>query len=435
VSKIPINSYEHSVFECLIRNKMNWQLSIINCQWSFAGYGIKGGLQLRRFLLWLSLFFLITGLLLVTRPAALIQGANVSEKERIQQLIEQTKREISKKKKKEKSVIGNLTKQQQELSQLEDNYNQVVNKLSNVQTKYNKTRQQLWELQSNLGDLEQSLQQRKDLLNRRLVATYKYGPQTYLEILVSGQSYGDLISRFRTITYIIKYDVKLINEVEATKVKVGAKHQEVQAKSKQVESELKDVVAVRDEVSQEQQKITVKVKTTKEELAKIQNDRANLEKAEQELEQTSRDIEEEIKRTQQVSPGDALGSGNMIWPLRGRLSSGFGWRYHPVLKTKKYHTGQDIAVASGTQVCAADNGVVLVSGWQGGYGNFVAIDHGKGISTCYGHNSRLLVSAGSRVTKGQVIAYSGSTGLSTGPHLHFEVRVNGVPVNPLPYLP
>jgi murein DD-endopeptidase MepM/ murein hydrolase activator NlpD len=390
---------------------------------------------LQKTILWLSLFVLITGSLLAALPVALVQGATASDKGRVQQLLEQTRQELSKKKRKEKSVLGNLTKQQQELSQLEDNYDHVVDKLHTVQNKYNNTRQQLWELQSNLGILEQNLHERKGLLNRRLVATYKYGPQSYLEILFSGQSYGDLISRFRTITYIIKYDIKLINEVEATKVRVGVKHKEVQEKNKQVESELKNVVSIKDEVSQEQQKVTLKVKQTKEELAKIQHDRAVLEKAEAELEQTSREIEEEIKRTQKISPRDALGTGKMIWPVRGRLSSGFGWRYHPVLKTKKFHNGQDIAVGSGTPVHATDDGIVLVSGWQGGYGNFIAIDHGKGISTCYGHNSRLLVSAGSRVTKGQVIAYSGSTGLSTGPHVHFEVRINGVPVNPIPYLP
>ncbi|HBF38949.1 MAG TPA: peptidase M23, partial [Firmicutes bacterium] len=135
--------------------------------------------------------------------------------------------------------------------------------------------------------------------------------------------------------------------------------------------------------------------------------------------------------------GEILGSGKMIWPVTGpiRITSPFGWRYHPILRTKKYHNGEDIAVSSGTPVHAADSGVVVVSGWEDGYGNYVAIDHGNGISTGYGHNSRLLVHQGERVTKGQIIAYSGSTGLSTGPHVHFEVRKNGVPIDPLPFLP
>ena len=110
-------------------------------------------------------------------------------------------------------------------------------------------------------------------------------------------------------------------------------------------------------------------------------------------------------------------------------------RLHPVLKYKRFHNGQDIAVPTGTKIKAVDHGIVVVCGWQGGYGNYIAINHGNGISSCYGHNSKLLVKKGQRVYKGQIIAFAGSTGLSTGPHLHFEIRRNGVPVNPLPYLP
>jgi murein DD-endopeptidase MepM/ murein hydrolase activator NlpD len=105
------------------------------------------------------------------------------------------------------------------------------------------------------------------------------------------------------------------------------------------------------------------------------------------------------------------------------------------LKKNKFHSGLDIAVPSGTQVKAADGGKVLISGWNGGYGYYIAIDHGNGISTAYAHNSRLLVKEGDVVYQGQVIAGSGSTGLSTGPHLHFEVRINGAPVDPVKYLP
>ena len=125
----------------------------------------------------------------------------------------------------------------------------------------------------------------------------------------------------------------------------------------------------------------------------------------------------------------------MIWPLKGRISSLFGWRNHPILHEKRFHSGIDIAVPSKTSVKAVDGGKVLISGWNGGYGYYIAIDHGNGISTAYAHNSRLLVKEGELVYQGQEIAKSGSTGLSTGPHLHFEVRENGKPANPLKYLP
>lgn len=123
----------------------------------------------------------------------------------------------------------------------------------------------------------------------------------------------------------------------------------------------------------------------------------------------------------------ALAQG-FVWPARGRLTSRFGWRRW------RHHDGIDIAAPHGAPVTAARDGVVVFSGWYHAYGKAVIIDHGSGLQTLYGHNSRLLVRSGQRVTKGQLIAHVGSTGRSTGPHLHFEVRINGRPVNPIKYL-
>jgi murein DD-endopeptidase MepM/ murein hydrolase activator NlpD len=120
--------------------------------------------------------------------------------------------------------------------------------------------------------------------------------------------------------------------------------------------------------------------------------------------------------------------GGLMWPVSGPVTSGFGWRWG------RMHEGIDIAVPTGTPVHASQSGRVIVAGWMGGYGNLVVIDHGGGLSTAYGHNSSIAVGSGQSVSQGQVIAYSGSTGNSTGPHVHYEVRVNGAPVDPLGYL-
>jgi murein DD-endopeptidase MepM/ murein hydrolase activator NlpD len=128
------------------------------------------------------------------------------------------------------------------------------------------------------------------------------------------------------------------------------------------------------------------------------------------------------------------GGGKLGWPVIGRITSEFGYRIRPNFGYRQLHTGIDIAVPSGTPIRAAGDGVVYSAGWKGSYGNAVIIDHGSGIMTLYGHNSGFAVSTGQTVKRGQVIAYAGSTGNSTGPHCHFEVRVNGTPQNPRAWL-
>ncbi len=134
------------------------------------------------------------------------------------------------------------------------------------------------------------------------------------------------------------------------------------------------------------------------------------------------------------APGTPSVSG-FQWPINAPVSSGFGYRVHPIFGTKRLHKGVDMGAGSGTPIAAAKDGTVLSAGWQGGYGNTVVISHGDGITTLYAHQSSIAVSAGQQVSRGDIIGYVGSTGWSTGPHLHFEVRVNGTPVDPMPYMP
>ncbi|HHW15275.1 MAG TPA: peptidoglycan DD-metalloendopeptidase family protein [Firmicutes bacterium] len=171
-------------------------------------------------------------------------------------------------------------------------------------------------------------------------------------------------------------------------------------------------------------------------LRRIQSERQAYEAALDEWEQTARQLESFIRGQQKRGPASPQATAKrMLWPVRGAVTSEYGYRVHPILKTRRYHSGLDIAVPYGTPVVAAAGGTVILSGWVGGYGKTVIIDHGGGISTLYGHNSTLLVSVGQTVRAGQTIAKAGSTGLSTGPHVHFEVRQNGQPTDPRAWLP
>jgi murein DD-endopeptidase MepM/ murein hydrolase activator NlpD len=364
-----------------------------------------------------------------------VLGSPKDEQSKLKNKINRTKQEILQKKKKERSVLSNLLKQQKDLESLKRSYKLVSGQLAQTQKKVTKTRRELTFLQSNIASLEAKLQARQFLLNKRLVSIYKYGPQNYLQIILSSESFGNMVSNFGSVAYFVRSDLNLLDEVKAARQELAEHQKQVERRKVKVETEMEEIAVLQKKVSTEHSKVSAKVSTTKVELSKIQMDRAKLKRALDEMEATSRRLEAKIRRSQQSNHGKILGTGQLCWPVSGRrITSPFGWRVHPILKKTKFHSGIDIAVPSGTPVKAADGGIVLVSGWQGGYGNFVAIDHGKGISTCYGHNSRLLVRVGQRVEKGQQIAISGNTGLSTGPHLHFEVRVNGNPVNPLGYL-
>jgi len=169
-------------------------------------------------------------------------------------------------------------------------------------------------------------------------------------------------------------------------------------------------------------------------LGQLRNERDDLQEELAAMERESSNIESQIRAYMATSGGKVTPHvGGFLLPVNGRFSSPYGYRVHPISHSRKLHTGQDIAAPSGTPIKAAGSGVVISAGWRNGYGNTVIIDHGGGKSTLYGHCSRLFVSSGQRVSMGQHIAAVGSTGYSTGPHLHFEVRINGSPVNPRRY--
>ena len=172
-------------------------------------------------------------------------------------------------------------------------------------------------------------------------------------------------------------------------------------------------------------------------LEKIQRDKKAYERSERELKRQSDRLASLIAKSTRHSTV-VISGGGFILPVHGRISSPFGWRTHPIFKSRIFHTGIDYAVPMGTPIKASNSGRVIYSGWYGGYGKVVILDHGSctgaPTTTLYAHMSQPKVSAGENVTKGQVIGLSGSTGYSTGPHCHFEVRINGKPQNPKNFL-
>ena len=189
-------------------------------------------------------------------------------------------------------------------------------------------------------------------------------------------------------------------------------------------------------IQNKKDKIAQDIYTSQYLIKKLQTDRKTYEQAEKELARQS-DKLKKMLRSDAKTAEKFTTTSDFILPVRGAITSPFGWRTHPIFKSRKFHSGVDIAAGMGTPVKCSNSGVVVYSGWYGGYGKVVIVSHGtykgKPTSTLYAHLSKYNVNKGAKVTKGQVIGNVGSTGYSTGPHLHFEVRLDGSPTNPLNY--
>lgn len=281
--------------------------------------------------------------------------------------------------------------------------------------------------QKELEQKQKDLENRRQSLQKRLRGIYVEGQVSYLEILFQAKDLGDFITRLEYFNKLVANDQQLMAGIKSQKEQVEQKARELQERRDQAARIQAQAVAAKNELDGKQQQ----QKTALNQNKKYQDEIfVQMEK----LEADANSLTDKIRQLQASRKGGVIGTVN-TWPVPGyyEVSSPFGWRIHPITRKRSLHTGTDIPAPSGTKLAAAGDGVVIYSGWYGAYGNTVIIDHGGGYSTLYGHQSRVAASEGDQVKAGEVIGYVGSTGWSTGPHLHFEVRVGGNPTDPLQY--
>lgn len=359
-------------------------------------------------------------------------GWGISEDE-IEDKIDETKKKLTQTKIKEHSVIGSLVRSQKELDKVSSNLQTLNLRIGKTEKNIEVIKYKMNNTQQELQRLESEINQQQSVLRERILAIYKYGYQSYLEVLFEADDFGEFITRFGMVKRFVMKDVHRINTLREQQNLIARKKEEISKQQQDLEKQKNLYTRLQNQNRYEQTRYLSKIQATQTELSKIQNDRRLLEKALDELEDLSKSMESQIRDLQNKSK-TALGTGKYMWPVSGDITSYFGYRIHPILRKRKYHTGLDIAALMGTPIAASDTGVVIFSARNGGYGLMVTIDHGAGISTVYAHCSKLLVKKGQKVSKGETIAKVGTTGLSTGPHLHFEVRKDGVPMNPLNYI-
>ena len=282
-------------------------------------------------------------------------------------------------------------------------------------------------------------------LNQRLVEIYKSHEPTQLDVILSGTSFTEILDHLDYVRAIGEQDQQIAAEVGDARVqikkaraKTATVRRHVEAAKRTVQARADQVRAVRDQLISSQSQLEAAKGEKQETLHDVQSTREAYVAEVDALAAVSASLTEKIRAAQaaaasappsaSAAPSPATGGGAYIWPCSGPMTSPFGWRWG------RMHEGIDIGCPYGAPHYASASGTVIQAGWYGGYGNLVVIDHGNGVATAYAHNSSIAVSYGQAVSQGQVIAYIGSTGHSTGPHSHFEVRVSGSPVDPLGYL-
>jgi murein DD-endopeptidase MepM/ murein hydrolase activator NlpD len=299
----------------------------------------------------------------------------------------------------------------------------------------------LVETRARLAHAERDLRTAEASLEQRAVNMYKSGGVTYLEVLLDTTRLTDLITRLDFLSFVVDQDARILRSVKELRAEVDTRRldlesqeasaQEVEGRQAEQTARLESLVAERESKLSQVEKARGDKRAV---VAKAESDKDAYEKQEAALEAESARLAGELRSLTQSSQPTVKGTGQFIRPVDGRISSPFGYRIHPIFKVKKMHTGVDMSASMGTPIRAADSGTVIQAGWRGGYGQAVVISHGDGLATLYAHQSKILVSVGDTVTRGDIIGKVGSTGYSTGPHLHFEVRVNGTPVDPMGYL-
>ena len=345
------------------------------------------------------------------------------EKERAQEKLDEIKKEEAEYFKQVKEVEENLIVSLSELDKLNLKLAKTKNSIDEITVEIMTNEEELLIVEQELKEITSSL-------NSRIITIYKSGDKNYLDLLIGSRDFTEFFSKLKLMNLLAEKDLEILEEIKSRRGSVLAIKNNLidfRKEEREQESEIETLVSETEvekrnieEIYGQKQSLLSSTKASKESLM--------------ELERQLSAKEVEIGRVLESYRYGAAPAGKFQWPTNGSISSGFGYRGSSLSGTKKFHSGIDLYAPIGTSVIAADGGQVILAAYEGGYGYSVLIYHGGGYATFYAHLSGFTVSPGQIVERGQLIGYVGVTGWTTGPHLHFEVRINGAAQNPLNYL-
>ncbi len=336
---------------------------------------------------------------------------------------------------------------QNEVNGLTADMDKLNDNIARVERDLTATQQRLNAVSHELQRILAKLDRRTDVFTNRAVAAYMAGPTSHLEGLLSATTFNEVVDRTSYYESALDADSKLVSNIEVLRDKTEIVRDQVEAEEEKFAAQKLELESDKAELAQVLQERESALEAQQAVLAEKESLLADAETKESRYRQVVAQLNADDERIQALlaaraaaaSTGGSVGSlpsggGQLLWPTNGPMTSPYGYRTHPIFGDSRMHTGIDIGAPYGAPVIASDAGVVAYVGAMSGYGNVIVIDHGGGLATTYNHLSAYGVSSGQSVGRGVPIGNVGCTGYCTGPHLHFEVRVNGSPVDPMPYL-
>lgn len=359
--------------------------------------------------------FVLLCIILCLSMASMVSYATLSD-------LKSRQKTLNDKISEERQKIRNINKEKDSVSRQINNLDEQMEvaslELKGVEADIQQLNVDIEITEKKLAETEENLAENLDLFAERVNVLYKMPRYSNLELLLNAKNLQDYLSRSTVIHAIAEQDAKLVENIKIEKAtveenKMLLNRQRETAKHKQLELEGK------------KRTLVAATREKKNYMQRLEQNAKELENNLNQFNQAARDLTAKIKQLQ--SKNSKYTGGKLTWPVPGHysISSPYGYRKHPILKKRMFHSGTDIPAPEGTSIVAAADGKVIYSAWLSSYGKAIMIDHGGGIVTLYGHNSSLSVGVGTMVKRGQKIASCGSTGRSTGPHCHFEVRKNG----------